>query len=101
VIAAFTPGTGALSVPGRLSGQGSAAIVADGGERFFVADAVSLVVDGKTLLRTASPVTLARRRDGRVDVHASEATEITLLRRSPEASTTLSVPAGRSRVVLG
>jgi hypothetical protein len=70
VAAAFALKGGALSVPGRLSGRGAAAVVS--GQGIFVAEASDLQADG-AMLSASAPVTLAYHRDGDAGLLVAEA----------------------------
>jgi hypothetical protein len=70
VAAAFALEGGALSVPGRLSGRGAAAVVS--GQGIFVAEATDVQADGAKLSASA-PVTLAYHRDGDAGLLVAEA----------------------------
>jgi len=92
VAAAF----GGEEIPGRLSGDGTAAIATamDGASGFFVADATRLSVDGERVLSASARVTASYAREGgsaRLVVDAEAGAQIQL-----RGGVTLRVPAGRS-----
>jgi hypothetical protein len=70
VLAAAATGAGVLSVPGRFSGRGAAAVVVGG--RVFVAEATDLGGDGISMSASA-PVTLAYHREGAAGLLVAQA----------------------------
>jgi hypothetical protein len=95
ITAAFARTPGALEIAGRLSAEGTAAIVTEmeGSVSFFVADATRLSVNGQEVLVASARVMASYTRvggAGRLTVSAGQPTELRL------RGVTLSVPGGRS-----
>jgi hypothetical protein len=100
VMAAFARTRGALVIAGRLSAEGTAAIVTemDGVSGFFVADATRLSVNGREVLAASAPVMASYTRAGGaglLTVSAEQPTEVRV------RGVTLRVPAGTSSHEVG